>query len=197
MTEFTNISYLVLDSARPPSRRIQLGQFVLESAEFFNPRDKPLPLPSLHGEVGARNQQVSGRGYLETHKNFQTWATPFPPFFSDYLILFAEVTMDHIEVIFECLDKVCVISGQKVSMHKSNIAFSFGVDVAVASNIYDISKIHVVFKLEKYLEIPSIMGRVNTGLFQHDDAFFNRNWARECWNSWAGTGTIAGLVHWL
>ena len=25
-----------------------------------------------------------------------------------------------------------------------------------------------------------------------DDAFFNRNWAGVCWDSWAGTGTAAG-----
>ena len=68
-------------------------------------------------------------------------------------------------------------------MHKSNIAFSSVVDATVASNISDISKIHVVFKLEKYLEIPSIMGCVNTGLFQHGDAFFNRNWAGACFES--------------
>ena len=30
-----------------------------------------------------------------------------------------------------------------------------------------------------------------------DDAFFNKNWDGECWNCWAGTGTIAGSVRWL
>ena len=30
-----------------------------------------------------------------------------------------------------------------------------------------------------------------------DDAFFNRNWARGCWNRWAGTGTVARPGRWV
>ena len=30
-----------------------------------------------------------------------------------------------------------------------------------------------------------------------DDAFLNRNWAGSCKDSWAGTGTVTGLVRWL
>ena len=32
---------------------------------------------------------------------------------------------------------------------------------------------------------------------QVDDAFFNWNWARACWNRWVGTVTVAGPVLWL
>ena len=72
------------------------------------------------------------------------------------LLLFVEASRDQIDVILNCLDKFCAISGHKVSLNKSSIAFSSSVDPAVASRISDTSEIPIVSKLEKYLGIPSI-----------------------------------------
>ena len=88
-------------------------------------------------------------------------------FFVDDLLLFAEATEEQIKIILDRLDSFCTIASQKVSLNKSSIAFSTDVDAEVAVRIADISKIPVVPKLDKYLGIPSIMGRVNSSLFQH------------------------------
>ena len=45
--------------------------------------------------------------------------------------------------------------------------FSRNVKEDVAKRISEISKISVTTKLEKYLGVPSITGRVHVGLFQH------------------------------
>lgn len=44
--------------------------------------------------------------------------------FADDLILFGEATMGQVEVMKECLDRFCSMSGQKVSASKSSIYFS-------------------------------------------------------------------------
>ena len=67
----------------------------------------------------------------------------------------------------ERLEKFCSISGQKVNLQKSSIAFSRNVKEDVAKRISEISKISVTTKLEKYLDVPSITGHVHVGLFQH------------------------------
>ena len=67
----------------------------------------------------------------------------------------------------DCLDKLCDFSRQKVSRPKSSIAFSTGIDIEVVTRISNISKIRITNSLERYLGIPSIMGRVNFGQFKH------------------------------
>ena len=88
-------------------------------------------------------------------------------FFADDLLLFAEASEEQIKIIMNCLNNFCAASGQKISLHKSTIAFSSGVDIAVAQKISNISGISIKPHLEKYLGIPSIMGRLNLGTFQH------------------------------
>ena len=88
-------------------------------------------------------------------------------FFADDLLLFAKAIEEHIKIILDCFDSFCTISGQKVSLNKSSIAFSTDVDAEVATRIAYISKIPVVPKLDKYLGIPSIMRLGNSSLFQH------------------------------
>ena len=51
--------------------------------------------------------------------------------FVDDLLLFVEGTIDQIEVIMDCLDKLCDFSRQIVSRPNSIIAFSTGIDVEV------------------------------------------------------------------
>ena len=61
----------------------------------------------------------------------------------------------------------CVVSGQKINLKKSSIALFAGVDEEGAQKISRASRIRVKAQLEKYLGVPSIMGRTNLGLFHH------------------------------
>lgn len=42
-------------------------------------------------------------------------------FFADDLILFVEATLEKASVVKNCLDEFCVVSGEKVSLHKSSV----------------------------------------------------------------------------
>ena len=88
-------------------------------------------------------------------------------FLIDDLLLFAKASKEQIKIIVNCLNNLCATSGQKISLHKSTIAFSSGVDKVIAQKISNILRISIKPHLEKYLGIPSIMGRVNLGTFQY------------------------------
>ena len=88
-------------------------------------------------------------------------------FFANDLLLFSKASEEQIRIIMNCLDTFCVASGQRIGLHKSTIAFSSDVDKAVAQHISTISSIPVKPQSEKYIGIPSIMGRINLGTFQH------------------------------
>ena len=99
--------------------------------------------------------QLSRHGHLLSHL-----------FFADDLVLFAEASSDQMLVILECLDLFCSLSGQTVSLQKSNIGFSNGIKSKVASLISNLAKISHTYNLGKYLGVPSIHGRVTHHLFQ-------------------------------
>lgn len=61
----------------------------------------------------------------------------------------------------------CAGSGQKVNLKKFNIALSKGVDEYLATRISQIANIPVSTKLENYMGVPFIMGRINSKTFQH------------------------------
>ena len=65
------------------------------------------------------------------------------------------------------MNNFCNLSGQKINLHKLKIAFSSGVEDAVALRISTTSGIPITTQFEKYLGVPSIMGLANLGLFQH------------------------------
>ena len=112
--------------------------------------------------IGAHHQPGSNRRALKPIK----LPCPSPPlthlFFADNLLLLQEASKEHIRIIMNCLDTSCAALGKK-----STIAFSSDVDKAVAQNISTISNIPLKPQLEKYLGIPSIIGRINLGTFQH------------------------------
>ena len=66
----------------------------------------------------------------------------------------------------DCLDRFCSESGQKISLHKSSIAFSRDTKEETAMKISTVAKIPITANLGKYLGIPSITGRFHAGLFQ-------------------------------
>ena len=64
-------------------------------------------------------------------------------FFADDLLLFAKASKEQIKVIMNCMNTFCVVSSQKLSLHKSSIAFSFEVDKVAAHKISTISGIPI------------------------------------------------------
>ena len=68
--------------------------------------------------------------------------------------------------VVECLNEFCNISSQQVSLQKSSLYFSRGVDDALAERIALIAQIPITTDLGKYLGIPSIHGRAHLGIFQ-------------------------------
>ena len=87
-------------------------------------------------------------------------------FFADDLLLFAEATEDQIITIMDCLNLFCSASGQKISLQKSNIFFSRGVEERTATNITVFAQINSKTSLDKYLGTPSLTGRIHTDLFR-------------------------------
>ena len=91
-------------------------------------------------------------------------------------------------IILDCINTFYAISGQKISLQKSFIAFSRGMEASVADRISSIFGLLVVTKLDRYLGIPSIMGHVNSNLFHH--GLDRINGRLEGWK--AKTLTLAG-----
>ena len=87
--------------------------------------------------------------------------------YGDDLLPFAEASTSQMEIIMECLNMFCLFSGKKISTQKSNIAFSSGVDKAVALGISALSRIPFTTNLDRYLGTPSITGRLKMDTFHH------------------------------
>ena len=88
-------------------------------------------------------------------------------FFADDLILFAEASVEQINIVKDCLDKSSAISGQRVNFQKLSICFSNGVPRGTVEGITRIVGIPLTDNLGRYLGTPSIHGRVNSGLYQY------------------------------
>ena len=80
-------------------------------------------------------------------------------FFADDLLLFAEASESQMETIMGYLNIFYESSRQNINPLKSDVAFSAGVDDEVVLRILALSGMPITTKLEKYLGIPSIMGR--------------------------------------
>ena len=87
-------------------------------------------------------------------------------FFVDDLILFAEASTSQMDVIKQCLDLFCAMSGQKVSLQKSNIHFSNGITLEEAKIISNMVGIPSSLNLGKNLGTPSIHDHVTKVLYQ-------------------------------
>nr|KYP57513.1 Retrovirus-related Pol polyprotein LINE-1 [Cajanus cajan] len=80
--------------------------------------------------------------------------------FADDLILFAEATLDQVEVIQSCLNHFCASSGQKVSIEKTRIYFSKNVSHIVRNEVSSAFGFQRTDNLGKYLGIPAHHSRV-------------------------------------
>ena len=86
-------------------------------------------------------------------------------FCADDLILFVEASESQIVAVMACLDLLCNSSGQKISLNKSNIFFSPGVEKTLVTKIIAAAKIQSSSMLDKYLGTPSITGCAHTRIF--------------------------------
>ena len=75
-------------------------------------------------------------------------------FFVDDLLLFAEAIEDQIITIMDCLKKICLALGQKISLQKSNIFFLHRVNERTTTNILAITQISSTRSLDKCLGLP-------------------------------------------
>ena len=87
-------------------------------------------------------------------------------FFADDLILFAEIGVDQVEVINECLSIFCDVSGQKVSMSKSRVFFSHNVNHNIKSQLSEFLGFSMAANLGKYLGVPLHHERVRNEHYQ-------------------------------
>ena len=71
--------------------------------------NQSIPIRPVHGKIGTPHQPCSERREVETYKTIQVPISYL--FLVDDLLLFLEVTIDQIEVIMDCLDKFCDLSG--------------------------------------------------------------------------------------
>lgn len=76
-------------------------------------------------------------------------------FFADDLILFAEASKSQIDVIMECLNDFCAISGQVISPAKEKLFVSPNFHKLTAREISARCKIPLTADLGKYLGVPS------------------------------------------
>lgn len=86
-------------------------------------------------------------------------------FFADDLVLLAEASVDQMQEIRRCLDFFCKVSGQRVSLNKSEIFFSSNVPREDIESILEVAGMPRTLNLGRYLGVPSIHGRVTKSMF--------------------------------
>lgn len=74
-------------------------------------------------------------------------------FFADDLVLFSEASQVQMREIRKCLEVFCRVSGQRVSLAKSEIFFSQTVEQDAASRIMQEAKMPITNNLGRYLGV--------------------------------------------
>ena len=103
--------------------------------------------------------------------------------FADDSLLFFEATDASATRIEELLRIYCNASGQRVNMDKSSIFFSKGVPDAARNSIKNILSVHNESLTEKYLGLPSDVGRAKEGSFKYlKDRIWKKvqGWMEKC-----------------
>ena len=87
--------------------------------------------------------------------------------FADDLFIFAEASMEQVEVIKDCLDIFAASSGQKISKEKTWIFFSKNVHYSRALKISNEFGFSIIGDLRKYLGVPLKHKRASSSFFSH------------------------------
>lgn len=112
--------------------------------------------------------------------------------FADNIILFAEVYLEQMQVIKQCLDAFCFWYGQKVIFEKYRIYFSMNVSEDLATHISTEGNIPVTNDMGIYLGVSTLHAnvRVLKDTYQH---FLDRVKAKLAgWK--ANSLSLAGLI---
>lgn len=87
--------------------------------------------------------------------------------FANDSLLFGKATMDECLTIKSVLDDYEAASGQQVNFTKRNIVFSKVVSDVAKHSIATVLSVSTVAKHEKYLGLPTVVGRNKTETFQY------------------------------
>lgn len=87
-------------------------------------------------------------------------------FFVDYIVLFAEASINQAPVMHECLRKLCLASGQKISLPNSRVYFSTNIPLSQQYEITQALQIEATSDLGTYLGMP-IFTEVTRVTFSH------------------------------
>ena len=96
-------------------------------------------------------------------------------FFADDTLIFSKATIRDCEGILNALHKYGEASGQHINFTKSSILFSPNVSQQIQEDILDLTEIRSVVFTEKYLGLPSMVGRAKNNSFQ---SLKDRIWKR-------------------
>ena len=88
-------------------------------------------------------------------------------FFADDMVLFGEASTKQMQVMLNCLNIFCNISGQKVNFSKSSLYVSRNVENSLANQLSSMSGIPLTTDLGMYLGMPSLHGRITNSSFKH------------------------------
>ncbi|KAK6164048.1 hypothetical protein DH2020_000912 [Rehmannia glutinosa] len=86
-------------------------------------------------------------------------------FFADDSIIFGRATIQEIEKTREIIKCYEGASGQRISMEKSEISFSKGIDISKRQVLADHMGVNLVEKLAIYLGLPTVVGRKKKDIF--------------------------------
>lgn len=97
---------------------------------------------------------------------------PTPPrisilLFADDCLLFSRASSEKAGVLKEVLNRYCQGSGQRINNQKSSICSSKGCPAAVRNSVKGVPEIMNESLSEKYLGLPSDVGRENNGTFAY------------------------------
>lgn len=88
-------------------------------------------------------------------------------FFADDIILFAEADLEQAAAIHDCLNRFCQVSGQKVSLAKSQVYFSNNLPLERQEEISAALGMARTDDLGLYLGMPTITSRVTKETFSY------------------------------
>ncbi|XP_024200200.1 uncharacterized protein LOC112203464 [Rosa chinensis] len=87
--------------------------------------------------------------------------------FADHSMLYAQASLEDCYQIQEVLETYGRASGQLVNFDKSSVVFSKNVDSAIQEEISSLLGVEVVASHDKYLGLPTYVGRKKTATFQY------------------------------
>lgn len=101
--------------------------------------------------------------------------------FADDSLLFFKATVEESHAVKELLNSYALMSGQAVNYQKSGIFFSSNIRRDKQQSIQDILEVHTDLRNDKYLGLPSLVGRSRKAVFSFVK---ERVWKRvQGWNT--------------